>query len=319
MVFYEAVNPADISAEEILPIIRKFLPRVQLDSIRFFYHGTYNVFEINQEYIVRVADREFRNANGIRMLQREKEILQFLRDKIPVVIPDILFLNDSNDIPLSIHKKIPGKSLTFIIQQFSKEQKEKIGMKVGKFLSVFHSKELMMDYFDTFPKQKKKFVSNSNFIQKFKSFWKKRYKKVKDIAFQYLDQKQQDWLLDIFDDYLDNDDNFTFTPRISHCDFDTSNILVNPDSRQLTGIIDFEECKIWDPVVDLLFFDEGIEFLSAVLKNYSYSNQKGFQTRMKFYFCRTCVPYLIWGTVHNQSGMIDEGMRRIKKNMKMFP
>ncbi|MHA1121660.1 MAG: hypothetical protein ACTSPC_02475 [Candidatus Heimdallarchaeota archaeon] len=40
---------------------------------------------------------------------------------------------------------------------------------------------------------------------------------------------------------------------------------------------------------------------------------------MKFYYCRTCVPYLVWGTTHNRPGMIDEGLQRIRKNMKMFP
>jgi len=319
MTFYEAQNPADISKDEIIPIIKKYMPEIKAESISFFYHGTYNVFEINQKYIVRVADHEFRNAKGQKMLRRENEILNFLQNKLPLNIPEILFLSDSNEIPLSIHQKIPGKSLVFLFKQLSQVDKVEIGREIGKFLSVFHSEELMLEYFRAFPEFKNEYKSKNDFMQKFKDFWIMRYKKAKDIAYHYLNKKQQNWLSLIFDSYLENKDNFSFSPRISHCDFDTSNILIDPNKKHLTGVIDFEECKIWDPAVDLLFFGEGSEFLNAVLENYNYSNQKGLRERMKFFICRTCVPYLVWGTEHNRPGMIKEGLKIIKYNMKMFP
>ncbi|MCK5159169.1 MAG: hypothetical protein KAR08_08430, partial [Candidatus Heimdallarchaeota archaeon] len=104
MSFYEEMNPADITVEEILPFVKKFLPNIQSKSIHFFYHGTYNVFEINQKYILRVADREFRNTRGLEMLRREFKILSFLRKRLPISIPEILYLHDSKEIPFSIHQ-----------------------------------------------------------------------------------------------------------------------------------------------------------------------------------------------------------------------
>ena len=319
MSFYEEMNPADITVEEILPHVRKFLPNIQTKSIQFFYHGTYNVFEINQKYILRVADREFRNTRGLEMLRREYKILSFLQNRLPLSIPKILYLYDSSKIPFSIHQKIPGKSLVFVSNQLSSNQKKKIGEEIDRFLSVLHSEDLKNDFLISFPDQKELMIGNSNFNQSYKLRWIKRYEKAKELAYQYLDQEQQDWLSKIFEDYLNNDENFTFSPRISHCDFDTSNILVDQTTNQLTGVIDFEECKIWDPAVDLLFFDDGPEFMNAVLDNYTFSKQKSLLARMKFYYSRTCVPYLVWGTTHNRPGMIEEGLRRIRKNMKMFP
>ena len=153
----------------------------------------------------------------------------------------------------------------------------------------------------------------------FKQFWCDKYKNAKEFAYQYLNQKQQDWLTKIFEDYLNNDNNFTFIPKLSHCDFDTTNILIDSKTSQLTGVIDFENCQIWDPAVDLLFFDEGKEFMDFLLKNYQFSNQQSLFGRMKFFYSRTCTEYLIWGTQHNRPGMIEEGLRLIDKNMKMFP
>ncbi len=319
MAFYEEMNPADITVEEILPFVKKFLPNIQTKSIHFFYHGTYNVFEINQKYILRVADREFRNTKGLEMLRREFKILSFLQKRLPLLIPEILYLYDSEEMPFSIHKKIPGKSLVFISDHLSSNHKKKIGAEIGKFLSGLHSDVLMKDFLISFPDQEELMSSSSDFNQSYKLRWKTRYEEAKKIVYQYLDQEQQEWLTKIFEDYLNNENNFSFSPRVSHCDFDTSNILIDPKTKRLAGAIDFEDCKIWDPACDLLFFDDGPEFLNAVLDNYKYSKQKSLEGRMKFYYSRTCVPYFVWGTTHNRPGMIDEGMRRIRKNMKMFP
>jgi aminoglycoside 2''-phosphotransferase len=316
MSFYEARNPADITADEILPFVQDFLPNIKAEEICFFYHGTYNVFEICNKYILRVSDRDFRNKQGMDMLRRESRIINFLRLKLPIEIPKILFLNDSIEFPLSIHHKIPGKSLTFVIEQFSKKQKNSISAEIGKFLSILHSKNLKNDFLLSFPKQK---ISDSDFMESFKEFWISRFEEVKDVAFKYLKKDQQEWLTKIFDDYLNDKSNFSFTPSITHCDFDTSNILVDPENGQITGIIDFENCKLWDPAADLLFFDEGSDFMKTLLDNYHFSQQQSLFARMKFFYSRTCAAYLVWGSNHKRPGMIEEGLRLVNHNMNMFP
>lgn len=318
MSFYEEKNPADVSLNEILPYVRKFLPKLQVESIHFFYHGTYNVFEIENKYILRVADREFRNIQGLEMLRRESTILNFFQERFALSIPKILYLHDKQDLPFSIHNKIPGKSLVYVIQQLTDTQKERIGGEIGRFLSLLHSKELMVDFERNFA-QENKITDKIDFIQSFKLHWNISYEEAKKIAFGYLSDDEKFWLTDIFDEYLNKSANFTFAPRIAHCDFDTSNILIDHVTPKLTGIIDFEECKIGDPAIDLLFFDEGPIFMNAILDNYEFSKDKSLSERMKFFYCRTCVPYLIWGTNHNRPGMVEEGLRRIKKNMTMFP
>jgi aminoglycoside phosphotransferase (APT) family kinase protein len=134
-----------------------------------------------------------------------------------------------------------------------------------------------------------------------------------------LNNEQQKWLTNLFEEFLRNNDNFTFSPRITHNDFDTSNILIDPKKKKITGIIDFEDCRMGDPAADLLFFDEGSDFMDTLLDNYQFANQKSLRSRMKFYYCRTCAPYLVWGTTHNRSAMIEEGLHKIRKNMKQFP
>ncbi|NHJ06323.1 MAG: aminoglycoside phosphotransferase family protein [Candidatus Heimdallarchaeota archaeon] len=319
MSFYEEKNPADISIEEILPSIKNYLPEINDKSIRFFYHGTYNVFDIKNEYILRVADREFRNNIGLEMIRRESRLLNFLQKKFDLSLPEILFIHESEKIPFSIHKKIPGKSLVFVIQNLSNSQKKSIGAKIGQFLSILHSEELKLDIKKHFLEQQEFSITDKEFINSFRSFWISRYKEAKEIAFNYLNKKEKVWLTKIFENYLNEPNNFSFSPRTTHCDFDTSNILIDTTSNQLTGIIDFEDCKIWDPAADLLFFDDGPIFMKEILDNYEFTDQKSLLDRMKFFYCRTCVPYLVWGTLHNRPGMVEEGIRKIKKNMRLFP
>ncbi|MBD3191763.1 MAG: phosphotransferase [Candidatus Heimdallarchaeota archaeon] len=319
MSFYEETNPADISVEEILPHLRLFLPDIRKANIRFFYHGTYNVFEINRKFILRVADEAFRNKSGLAMLEKEAKILSFLQNRFDVSFPEILYIHNSPTVPFSIHRKIPGKSLVFLFQELSSKQITTIGTAIGRFLSNFHSEELLTAFLETFPEFDPLSQGLGHFMKDFKLFWTSRYEKAKSIAYSYLSHEQQTWLTQIFLDYLNDEENFSFLPRITHCDFDTSNILIDPHTAHLTGIIDFEDCQIYDPAVDLLFYDEGPEFMNALFANYHYSDQKSLQQRMKFFYCRTCVPYLVWGTTHNRPGMIEEGLRRIEKNMKMFP
>ena len=317
MTFYEEQNPADISIQEIFPYIKRYLPNIQPNSIHFFYHGTYNVFDLNNDFILRVPDREFRNEKGLEMLQREAKVLDFLQDKIELTIPKIIHLHDSEEIPFSIHKKIPGKSLVFVFNQLNNQQKKNIGATIGQFLSKLHSEELRIIFEKNFPNDDRFAIKESEFKIEFKKFWEQRYRDAESIAFKHLDAKQKKWLTNIFEEYLNNKNNFIFSPRISHCDFDTSNILVN--NSNVTGIIDFEECQIWDPAIDLLFHYEGPFFLETILNNYDFSKQKSLHERMKFFICRTCVPYLVWGTQNNRPGMIEEGKKRIKRNMKLFP
>jgi aminoglycoside 2''-phosphotransferase len=316
MSFYEALNPADITVDEIIDDVRKYFPKIQADSIQFFYHGTYNVFEINNNYILRVADRDFRNEKGLNMLKKEAAMLSFLKDKLPLAIPEIIYINESIKIPFSIHEKIPGKSLTFHYEELESEDMKRIGAVIGKFLTILHSEVLLQKYLDHFQIDNEKV---SEFLSSYKEKWTNRFNEVKEVAFQHLNQEEQNWLIKIFEEYLNDETNFSFSPKLTHCDFDTSNILMEPKTKEITGIIDFENCKIWDPTCDLLFFDEGEDFMKSLLDNYQYSNDISLKNRMKFFYCRSCCAYLVWGTNHNRPGMIKEGKRYIKKFMKIFP
>ena len=53
-----------------------------------------------------------------------------------------------------------------------------------------------------------------------------------------------------FEAYLQDDANFAFRPALVHNDIDERNVLADPATGELTGVIDFGDVVIGDPAID---------------------------------------------------------------------
>ncbi|MHA2233123.1 MAG: phosphotransferase family protein, partial [Candidatus Hodarchaeales archaeon] len=126
----------------------------------------------------------------------------------------------------------------------------------------------------------------------------------------------KDWVTDLFSAFLDDKYNFRFIPRITHCDFDASNILVDPTAFHLTGIIDFEDTKVWDPAADFLFHEEALNSINELLSYYAHSLGANFEQRMNFLKKRCPLAYLVTGIDLKYPRMIDAGFEMLKLEMK---
>ncbi|MHA1972574.1 MAG: phosphotransferase family protein [Candidatus Hodarchaeales archaeon] len=311
---FEDNNPPDIPFKQVLASIRKIFPNVKVKDIRFIYHGSYNVYLYKDEHIFKFPDKFFRNEKGSSLIRNEVDTLLFLHKKLPFKTP--FPLNYSSDPPnLFIHyKKIQGVSLSRIFHKTSENKRKIIAQEIGNFLSYLHDptlKNLLINRFNV-----QKITSMKDYI----SYWRDYYYQSRAIVSSILNPEELQWIDTIFDDFLSNKDNFKFSFCLTHRDFDCSNILVDPKQLTLTGIIDFEETSIFDPAIDLLFFEQGEEFLQNILDNYSTKLQDGhLLSRMKFLSARTFLCYLEFGINNSRPAMIQEGLRMLKVKMKLFP
>ncbi|MHA2006911.1 MAG: phosphotransferase family protein [Promethearchaeota archaeon] len=315
MISYEESNPSDVDINQVIKEFTKFIPNLSKNQIKFLYHGTYNVFEVQSKYIFRIPDRFLRNEEGVKLIQKETNILNFLKNHISMPIPIPLFISLSEGFPFVGYKKIPGISLSRVFAKTNAFYRQKIADQVATFLNVLHSKPICKKFAELFK------ISEPLRGDSYKQYWLRRLERLRKVVFPEIKPFEQNWLETIFDEFLSNEINFNFTPNLIHGDFDTSNILVNPDTNmpEITGIIDFEECSIYDPAYDLQFFDEGPEFLNTLLLKYEYSADPSLHSRIKFLYCRQCIEYLEFGIDHNRKGMIKAGKRMLKKNMNKFP
>ncbi|TFG21366.1 MAG: hypothetical protein EU533_05460 [Promethearchaeota archaeon] len=303
---YEENNPSDIDQKWVFQILKNIIPDLETSEISFLYHGTYNVFKVKDEFIFRFPDKHFRNQKGQQMIVNEIKTLKMLKKHIKIKIPDPIFFSTRKDELYMGYKKIEGISLSRCVRMMSSSQKLEIAGSIGKILSQLHSRSLIHKIFP-----KTNFSFNA-----FKQDWRHKFEKIKAIAYPILSENQKDWVHKLYSCYLNNEDNFNFEPSIAHCDFDTSNIIVNPSNFRIEGIIDFEDTKIYDPSIDLLFLDEGEEFMKMIFKKYKIHKYDDLKERILFFYNQMGLEYLIFGIENDLEEMIKAGISLLIKRME---
>ncbi len=307
MVYYEETNPCDIPLERVVNLLQNFFPTIERKDVEFLYHGTYNVFEVKKDFIFRFPDKSLFGINGFNLIKRELELLNLLSSQLSFQIPQFTFLSADPRTPFVGYRRIPGQSLSRCFENASEEQKAHLTKQLGSFLSEIHSPQVFKVVTDKWPTEFSPIT--------YKMQWGKFYLEIQDKIFPLLSRLQQKWITQIFTRFLKNSGNFNFIPRVVHCDFDSTNILVDSSFR-VTGIIDFEETKVYDPAVDFLFFREGKQFINQLMTNYEQPIDTGFKNRMEFHWARIPFTYLLTGFNLKISRMVDAGFIMLEERMK---
>lgn len=260
------------------------------------------------KYIFRFLDRYFRNETGVTLIKREIESLNIVKKYVHFRIPEPIFFSFDPYFPYMGYKKIEGIPLSKYFFSLDNEAKERVAEDIASFLSELHSLELV-----------KVFSNNKFSTEDYRNAWDNYFQEIHNEIFPILQTEQQKWLTFLFYDFLDEKENFDFSPKVVHGDFDVSNILFNPKTQGISGIVDFEDTRLYDPAVDLLFFREGEFFMEKILENYPYKVNTGFRNRMKFLFGRTCLAYIEFGHMNNRPEMVKVGLEMLDDRMKRFP
>ncbi len=318
--FFEETNPSDVPFDLVLLNLQEYFPNIDIKQVKFLYHGTYNVFEVTYEdscYIFRFPDRSLRNEIGGKLITQEVETLTFLKEFLSVSIPNPEFIVTNPDFPFMGYQKIPGLSLSRVFSTLKHEQLQIIGQQIGSFLSDLHDISLSR-YYSSFSTAFDWNNSNSPFsVSQYIQKHRLRYKNLRNRIFPLLNQSQQEWCIRQFKAFFVLETEFEFYPTLCHCDFDISNILVDPHSFDVTGIIDFEDTHLYDPAVDFLFFNEGEVFLKSIFSTYTNEIDQKFQDRMIFLFNTSFLPYIVYGLNHDRPELIQAGLERLEMLMNL--
>ncbi|MFX0206061.1 MAG: phosphotransferase family protein [Candidatus Hodarchaeota archaeon] len=312
--FYEEANPPNISLSEVMRLLRTCFPDIKAHEVKFQYHGSYNVFEVKGEYMFRFPDKIFFGGEkGLNLIERESKLLDLIRENISLQIPKPIYVSSDPNDPFIGYRKIVGISLSRCFNKTAENDQKSITLQLGQFLSELHSRKVYRKICATLKKEQE-----FNSFQ-YQCYWQNYYKKVQENAFPLLDTKQKKWVSQIFLEFLDEKQNFDFIPAVIHGDFDTSNVLVDPTTFEVTGIIDFEETGVYDPAGDFIFYDEGEFFLDHLLTNYNGVRDQNFKNRMKFLYCRAGLIYIQTGLEGKIPKMVKYGIQMVNSRMKRFP
>ncbi len=284
---YEENTLPDIELAVVESVVQRCFPTIKRPTVRFLYHGTHNVYEVEGRYVFRFPSMFLPAVERSQLVRREADVLNGLRNHLTVRIPSPAFVEVDSDYPFIGYEKIPGSSLTWHYSKTPKERRRCIAEQVGEFLGELHSLDLTQISSGT--------VGSSFDVESDRKEWSKFYDRVVEITYPNLSPTQRQWSDALFNDFLDHDENFDYEPVLVHGDFDSSNILVDPETLEVTGIIDFEETRMYDPAADFLFQREGAEFLASILKRYPRATDSHLQQRMSFRFGRVPFIYILSG------------------------
>lgn len=268
-----------------LAIIKKYFPDVTQENITFLDDGwDHYVYVIDGKIAFRFPrTKEYGQKDEV-----ETRFFETFASQSPVRIQNMkLFTDAETGIRYQMYDFIPGVRFTKdLAKTLSYQELSHIAESLGKFLTTLHSysvdeaRKLGLD----------EIVSPLDYVDYWENFLKKD---IEQNMFHYFSETEQEWIRDIFNEYITNVRKQPFTVKVTHFDLAPEHILVDSSAHKLSGIIDFS-LRISDPAYDFSYFDRyGEIFLNSVVANYPlHLTDKTFLLRRKFYAARLGFSFL---------------------------
>ncbi|OHA21551.1 MAG: hypothetical protein A2849_03975 [Candidatus Taylorbacteria bacterium RIFCSPHIGHO2_01_FULL_51_15] len=260
----------DNSVENLREVIGQELPDLIVHDAHPIGEGADNTtIEVNREYVFRFPrkGREHRHS-----FEEENKVLKALRGKTTTRLPEIEF--EGKTYQWSGYKKIPGVQLKDVKEELTDTQREQLAKDAALFLFELH---------------------NALPISEAAEFGLKRPRggpsreKLSDIRQlvnrEFPDEEMREFLLSSIDRYEHMLGEASPPQGLLHGDFHPGNIVVNPDTNRLNGVIDFGEVAIGDVYVDFAYqFARDKDFAKAMMEEYSRLSGVEFsEDKMKVY------------------------------------
>jgi len=233
-------------------------------------------------------------------IQRELTISRVIRENLGMYTPESIYLG-KDDLGYSalLQEEIRGLTFDVLINGYGNLSPEKlrtIACEMG--VCLFRINELSSSYFGDVCGAADRF---SNWADCFTQDTTKRLKVALNKGI--LNQGHVDYFERMLSDtHLKRD---VYPPSLCHCDFNPQNIIVDPDTNKIAGIIDFEFAKYWIPAWDLVRVNAAFEYQgvnndlrNGFFKGYSSSgrmNTDEIKLQINYYKPFESLNYWIWG------------------------
>lgn len=242
------MNIKDIIESECGLIVHNVIILGQgLDSIAYL---------VNNEYIFKQSKHNEARIN----LKKEIQILNYLKGKTTLQIPDIEYY--SEEYSVCGYKEIKGNKLTpSIYKSMSDDEKDMLAQDIALFLRKMHSVPLPdID------------GSELNIIDDYSS----DYDALRETIYDKIPDKSKEYIDDLYKRILNDERISRYDKAICHNDLSCNHIIIQ--NNKAVGIIDFGDAAITDRDKDFVYLLEnsseeiGREFGIKVLEYYNHPN-----------------------------------------------
>ncbi|HEV8636338.1 MAG TPA: aminoglycoside phosphotransferase family protein [Chloroflexota bacterium] len=221
--------------------VRAVYPRLTIRATRLITgHGQNNLVLVADD---RLVFRFPRHPTGIADLPREARILRAVGPRVPLPVPDPLYVSlDEPEVGKVFvgYPMIPGQPLwrETLDAIADAPALEALGEQIGAFLRRLHAVPVA----DVLPDEAAAFDPLA--------FWRDLYAGIERRLFGHMRPDARAATARRFEAFLADPASAAFRPALVHGDFGTGNILHDPVRLAATGVIDFGHAGVGDPAVD---------------------------------------------------------------------
>lgn len=258
--------------------------------------GQYNdLLIINDQLVFRFPKFEA----GLVTLQFEVTLLNQIQDLFPLKIPNPEYVSRKmNTVGKAFmgYQKINGEPLWHPLFQSIKDQQvlEKLAAQLAGFLWELHHIPLNQ-------------LDPNLSVKDLPDEWQNMYDEIRSLIFPKLSQESREAISLHFESYLNQAADHPFEPALRHGDFGSGNILYDPQTQSIRGIIDFGSAGLGDPAVDIA---AAMTFGDSFF-NYYYASYPGLEAlveRARFYKGNFALQEALYGVKHDDPAAYERGI-----------
>lgn len=286
-------------------VLRETFPNLYINKLDPLGSG-YNcdAFLVNGQYIFKFPKSEKANAS----LKNEILALNYLKNKLPLLIPQIEFSSDKSKIfPYRIigYEQIRGRILTAeLYQAFTESEKDSLAKSIAEFLRALHSVDISEELKEL----------EDDFVEGLKI----DYDNIRSLVYDSLSVKSKEITDNYYQNALSDDDYKAVRTALIHNDLSCNHILIDKDNNA-AGIIDFGDVAITDVDFEFVYLFEdseeelGSDFGKRVLKYYRHENEERLMKKIQLKQDGEVFEKILFGNAMGLDDMFNEGLSELQQ------
>lgn len=283
--------------------IHRSYPNLEVKTARLTEGGDFNdILIVNETLIFRFP----RSVEGIERIEIEMAVLQAIQGRITLQVPNPTFASEVTRTVGEVfmgYEMIPGEQLQHHLETIAHNSyvRQKLADQLVTFLRELHGVPVNALGLDL-P------VHDHDRPEG----WARMYKAVREYLFPYMRADARDTVRGQFDAFLNNPGRFDYKHVIRHGDFGPGNILLDPKTETVSGVIDFGSAGLDDSAVDLGFVSfwwEAIleeSFLERV--HSGYPGMESLLNRIQFYKTAIALQLALGGLQSDDRDAFERGL-----------
>lgn len=275
---------------------------IRVSSIEHLGQGDFcAAFTVNHGWVFRFAH----GAEGSARIDREAAVLPELAKSLSLRIPEIEYFARDPSTGLSFvgYHRIPGRGLSReLLRQMQAREQECVARALAEFLDCLHSfsteyaRQIGMPEYH-YPTQ---FAEDID--------------RARTQAYPLMEGQLTDFCEQIVQEHLESG-SLQFTPALLHDDLSQWHIFFDPSSSMITGVIDFSDMVVGDPIQDLMYLydDYGAEFVGLILANQREADLGATLQRLHSYHEWHTLGRLLWAVENRCTARISERLGELRQ------